>query len=69
MHCIDYKIISEAKINGVEISIFDLLSYNEAVKVRLTNQIPDWIVVELSKEGLCIEKCVGAQWFIGRIDQ
>lgn len=63
------EIFKEARRSGVEISIFELLDYRNAVTVRLTDQIPKWVIDELGNEGLCIEKSQHGRWILEPVDQ
>jgi hypothetical protein len=63
------KIVTQAKTTGVEISIFDLLDYHNALIIRITNKIPQWVVNELSNEGLCIESAKNGKWIIESLGQ
>ena len=60
-------ILQLARTQDVPISLSELLNEADAVWHLLKNQVPDWLVAELSNEGLTIYKDREGNWFIGKL--
>lgn len=63
------KILRQAKTTGIELSIFELLDYHNALIIRITNKIPQWVIDQLNNDGLCIERAENEKWFIESLGQ